>query len=397
MRAGMDSMVKALMVRACAAFVGVVCMAPCASAQPGGGPPPATVIVDSARMEVVEQWREVTGSLRTARRSVVAAEESGRVVELCCMEGDSVTGGQVMARLDDTLARIAVDSAEAAYLSRQAEVSEWEAEVERARLDLDRVERAAELRSANQREVDEARQSMAARLARLERAQAELSAAESARATARERFADMTIEAPFDGRIVRRMTESGQWVDAGGAVVEIVSLDEIEAWLDVPERYLARLLEGSQTVRVRIEALGEEVELPVTAVVPQADELSRLFPVRVALSNAEGRLRPGMSAVGLIPTGQSEPALTVAKDAMLRDDAGEFLYWNAGGVAAVARVERLFAVGDRVAVRAARLPPGAEVVIEGNERLFPGQPLIVQGGGGEGGGGRGGARSAQGG
>ena len=121
------------------------------------------------------------------------------------------------------------------------------------------------------------------------------------------------------------MTDAGQWVDEGGGVVELVALTEIEAWLDVPERLIDRLTEGESTVRVRVTATGEEVDAEVIAVVPEADELSRLFPVRVAMDNADQRLKPGMSVIGLTPTGITEPSLTVPKDALLRDDAGEFL------------------------------------------------------------------------
>ena len=310
-----------------AACVALTCaIASYAFAQPGGGPPPASVIVDSARMEPVEQWREVTGTLRTTRRSLVAAEAEGRVVSLCCLEGASVSAGQEIATLDDTLARIAVRSAEATQRSRAAEVAEWSAEAERARLDLERVLRATELRSANQRELDDARQSLASREARLQRAEAELAQAEAELARVRERQSDMTITAPIAGRIVRRMPDAGQWVDEGGGVVELVALTEIEAWLDVPERLIDRLTEGESTVRVRVTATGEEVDAEVIAVVPEADELSRLFPVRVAMDNADQRLKPGMSVIGLTPTGITEPSLTVPKDALLRDDAGEFLY-----------------------------------------------------------------------
>jgi membrane fusion protein (multidrug efflux system) len=131
---------------------------------------------------------------------------------------------------------------------------------------------------------------------------------------------------------------------------------------------------------VRVDAAGLEVESSLTGLVPDVDELSRLAPVWVRMDNRDGTIKPGMSVVGLVPTGRMAMRLTVHKDAILRDDAGEFVYFNAGGRAAPARIERLFAVGDRVAIRDGALPPGAELVVEGNERLFPGQPLNVTNG-----------------
>ena len=61
-----------------------------AVAQPPGGFPPSPVVVDAARMETVEQWREVTGELRAVRRALLAAEEEGLVVEVVHEQGDAV-------------------------------------------------------------------------------------------------------------------------------------------------------------------------------------------------------------------------------------------------------------------------------------------------------------------
>ncbi len=111
---------------------------------------------------------------------------------------------------------------------------------------------------------------------------------------------------------------------------------------------------------------------------PEADRLSRLVPLRVVLPNEKELLRPGMSITGLVATGKSAPTVTVSKDGVLRDDAGEFLFFDAGGSAVPVRVRTRFGIGDRVAVEA-NLPPGANVIVQGNERLFPGQPVMVVG------------------
>ncbi|MEL7484888.1 MAG: hypothetical protein AAFN41_11100, partial [Planctomycetota bacterium] len=81
----------------------------------------------------------------------------------------------------------------------------------------------------------------------------------------------------------------------------------------------------------------------------------------------------------------------VHKDAILRNDAGEFVYTagpnprGEGLVAMPMQISRLFAVGGRVAIRRGGLSEGTQVVIEGNERMFPMQPLMVQGEGSSGG------------
>jgi RND family efflux transporter MFP subunit len=234
----------------------------------------------------------------------------------------------------------------------------------------------------NEREIDQARTDLQAAEARLAAAEADVVLSEVLVDLAETRLEDMVVKAPFAGRVVRRNAEAGQWLGGGDPVAEIVSLETVEAWIDVPERLVARLTQEGSRVRVRIPATGDEVEAVSFTIVPDADPRSRLFPVRIVLENAEERLRPGMSALGLTPTGVTEAMLTVHKDAMLRDDAGEFVYFavpgqEGGYAAAPARVTRMFGAGDRVAIRAGAIPPGAMVVVEGNERMFPMQPLNI--------------------
>lgn len=349
--------------------------------QPGGGPPPASVVVDAARTETVEQWREVTGELRAVRRTLLAAQEEGFVVDVLKQEGDRVSAGETVARLHDVRARLDVDRATADVAARKAMVDQRDADAEKTRRDLERIEEMVARGAGNERERDNARTDLKTAVARLEQAKAELAAAEAQLGLASQRLRDMAIDAPFAGVLVTRRSEVGQWLKRGDSVAEIVAMDQIEAWLDVPERYIDRLARPEQRVQVRVAALGRTFEAPVVAIIPDADRLSRLYPVRARMRNDDERLRPGMSVTGQVPTGTSEPTMTIRKDAVLRDDAGEFVYFDDGGVAAVARIQVLFAAGDRLAVRSARLAPGTLVVVEGNERLFPSQPLMIREGG----------------
>ena len=375
------------------ALLAVSCFAATTYSQ--GGPPPAKVRLDDVRQEAVERWREVTGELRAVRRSIVAAEEPGQIVDLPVEAGDRITSGQVIARLDDALARLEVERATALVQTREAIVAERIATLEKSQRDLARIEDSFARAGAAQIEIDEARTNKANAEARLLQARADVAWARADLRSAAKRFEDMTIEAPFDGVAVSRRTELGQWVREGDAVIELVALDALDAWLDVPEAFAARLFpkDGhSPEVVLRVPALrasgiDETIRATVSSVIPAADPLSRLFPVRVRLQNKPvvasadasngGPLRPGMTVVGLIPTGETTLALTVHKDAILRNETGPFVYFDGGGVAAIAPVRIDFAVGQRVVVQSPALQPGMKVVIEGNERMFPGQPLLV--------------------
>ena len=343
------------------------------------GPPPAKVVVDAVRFEVIEQRRPVTGQLVAARRSVVAAQEEGIVIEVSVREGDTVKVGQVLARLDSARATISLAQAEANEAAAEALVRQREAALGQAQRDLARFESAADQRSASQQEIDTARSIRDGTLAALEQAKALNASAVQRVAFARRRLDDLSIVAPFSGVVVTKRTELGQWLDSGDAVIELVDLDSIEAVLDVPERFVDRLSRETASVQIRIIAIDEVMKAPITRIVPVADGVARMFPVRVALNNESRRLRPGMSVTGLIPTGTNEQTLTVHKDAIMRDTGGEFVFFDNDGHAATARVRILFGAGERVAISSPQLSPDALVVVEGNELLSPGQALTILG------------------
>ncbi|MBC7771215.1 MAG: efflux RND transporter periplasmic adaptor subunit, partial [Pyrinomonadaceae bacterium] len=353
--------------------------------QPGGGP--TMVIVDAVRRETIEQFREVTGELRPLHQTVLASQENGRVIEVLPREGDLVKLGDVVARIDDSLAKLELARAEALVAKWEADSAERQADLEKRDRDLKKFELASSRAGASDTEVADAKSALAVATAKVNQSKAEHASAVAELGLVRRRVEDMTIKAPIGGRISSRRTEVGQWLEKGDPVVEIVQLETIEAWLDVPESIVARLQrsmnakgagsESAMKIQIEIPGLGEVRTGELTGIIPRADSMSRLVPARITLLNKDELIRPGMSITGLVPTGTNEPTLTIHKDALLRNDAGAYVYSNAGGVSQIVRVEVLFAVKDRLAVRAERLEPGTEVVVEGNERLFPGTPLAT--------------------
>lgn len=371
-----------------------------------GGPPPARVTTDKVRLETVERWREVTGELRAPLRSTLATQRAGLVVQLNVEAGDRIEAGRVVAKLDDRTARLEVEQAEAKLATSQANAVEREALMEKARRDLQRMDTSFNKAGATQSELDDARSNLAIAESRIAQSRTEIAHSQAEVRLAQKSLDDLTIKAPFSGTIIAKRTEVGQWVTEGGAIAELIALDMIDAWLDVPEGLAERLRPGlvpapeagsasaaepaadPSMVQIRLPSLASLTEnspdyilAPVAGIVPSGDPRSRLFPVRVRLENKDNRLKPGMSVVGLVPSGDAEQALTLSKDALLRNETGPFVYYSNNGVAAIAPVTVLYGASTggaerRLVVRSPMLSEGVEVVIEGNERIFPGQPLI---------------------
>ena len=346
-----------------------------------GGPPPANVMVDTVKAEELVRQRVVTGEIRSRLTSALASQVEGFVVELRVDAGDVVKAGDVIARLDDARAKIEVDRARAELEFARSVVAQREVERDNAARDLDRVEQLSELGSSGVSQLDSAKTLVASREALWAQANAEVVSAESDLALMERELADMTVEAPFDGRVTMKHSEVGQWIGRGDALVTIVSLTKLEARIDIPEDVYSAVVDAQEhegKIEMMLPAIDGRVFGMISSILPSADSLSRLFPVRIMVDDPDSKLRPGMSLSAWVPTGEPGEFVTVHKDAIVRTATGEVVYWSNDGVSAIAPITRLFAVGDRVAIRSAVLRDGMSVVVSGNERMFPGQPLMVQ-------------------
>jgi RND family efflux transporter MFP subunit len=165
-----------------------------------------------------------------------------------------------------------------------------------------------------------------------------------------------------------------------------VKIDPIEVRVSLPENYVTRLSLGT-SARVDIDAIPSRTFVgSVTAIVPQADEKSRTFPVRIRLKNelqADGTplLKPGMFAKVELPVDQRRQVMLVPKDALVLGGPQPVVY-VVGQDAKTKKstvqpvpVQLGVAVGSWIEVRG-QLEIKQQIVIEGNERLRPGSEVI---------------------
>ncbi len=345
---------------------------------------PAVVIVDAVRLESVQQHRRVTGELRAVRRSSVATREAGLVIEVPVREGMRVKAGDVLARLDSGILQLEIKRAEADEAAAAGIVDERNANRSWRERELELYKQSAARGASNVKELLDAEST--ATIARTRVLQAErLAGVAAARVELlKRRLADMTVRAPFDGVVLARRAELGEWVGEGDPLVELVSVGEVEAWIDIPQRYFAAVAQQQIEITISIDSIQERAGADRLRIIPQVDRRSRSFTVVVRFPDHGGRLTPGMSLSAWVPTGGRFDALTVSNDAVLRNDVGAYVYVARGGgsgtpdQATPANVRVRFPVDDRIVVESAALQPGDLVVVEGNERLFPGAPVIPQ-------------------
>lgn len=343
--------------------------------------PPTPVRVEAAALVEMQQMRRVNGEVRTRQRSLVAVREAGIVVEMMVREGDRVTRGAPLAQLDvvrlaDELAILDAEREEAL-----AALLEQQATLDRAERDVLALEGLAERDAVKPKELADAKSQVAIDKARLARSRAALQLLDARKKQWEQRVSDMQPKAPFDGVVVARHTDLGAWLGAGDTLVELVADTDLEAVIDVPQGDYAAVLDTGAPIE--IEVGGMRITSSDWRVVPTISSQGRTFPLHARLP-AGTLVAPGMSVVAEVPTSTRAPQLVVSRNALLRGLTGFHVFVarpgpgeGAAPVAGIAPVDVLFYQGDFAAVRFGAVQPGDLVVVEGNERLYPGAALAL--------------------
>lgn len=244
---------------------------------------------------------EVAGFTEPYRDVDVAASEMGRLVTITVSEGQRVTAGQVLARLDDDVLRATVEVARANRESA-GRLEAAEAELRLCRESLDKLEELSARHHATQREVDRARTQVEVAEARLKATQQELTVKSLELERSKKQLEQRYIVSPIAGLVTQRFKDEGEFVSPSDPVViRVVQLDPLLVVFAVPVAQ-ARPLFAAQTVRVRVESVAAPLEGVVEFVSPTVDAQSGTTRVRVRLPNPNENIRSGITCYLLLPS-----------------------------------------------------------------------------------------------
>lgn len=348
----------------------------CAAALPAAAQGrPALVGVDEVAVTAVSQTFPVLGRMVARKSGIVATRVRGPVAELKVAVGDRVETGDVIALLDVSQLRWQRELRAAEFAEKNAELETEQARLnmvnqELRRLDRLRTNKSAAFRVAqfDDKTVEAAMigSGVAEARARVKQAEADLELVEIDLENAR-------IRAPYPGVITRLHTEAGAYLSVGDPVVAMLDDADLEIEADVPVDRIAALSPG-RIVDVNID--GEARQVMVRAVVPEENPLTRTRAVRLTpkFGTNGGQFAANQSATVHVPIGKSREAVTVHKDAVLNRGGGHMVFVVTDGKAMPRPIVLGEAVGGRFEVQRG-LQKGDVVVIRGNERLRPQQPV----------------------
>lgn len=291
-------------------------------------------------------FTEVQGDVATKENILIYPEFSGLLREVYVKEGQKVTKGTILARIDD------------GGLSSQ--LAQIEAQATLAKTTFERQKRLWE-------------QNIGSEIQYLE-AKTTYDAAQNSVNQIRTQVGKTVVRAPFTGVIDQVISEQGVVVNPGqNALFRLVNLDNMYVLASVPENYLGKIKTGTSVI-VEIAAIGKQFEGVVRQVGNFINPDNRSFQIEVALPNKEGQIKPNLIATVRLNDYTAENAIIVPENTIQQNSQGQTLVYlfekesDSTGVAKRVIVETGYTYRQDIEILSG-LKPGDQVIVEGGRNL----------------------------
>jgi RND family efflux transporter MFP subunit len=340
-----------------------------------------------------------SGYITPRRRATIAAKITGRVTGVFFDEGTRVAQGQLLATLDDSDVKRALDSAVADRDASQAAIADYEVQLKNARILLHRAEQLQRAGVQTQEALDNATTAVDSLKAKIALAKQQVASAESRIAVAQQAVDNCTIRAPFAGIVVSKDAQVGEMVSpisAGGGftrtgIATIVDMKSNEIEVDVNESYIAKVKQGQQVTATLDAYPDKPIPSKVRTVIPTADRQKATVKVRITILNLDRYdfILPDMGVkVAFLeeekpsPSAKNkdkspQPVAYIPKAAVRSDSSASFVYLFREGKVERRAVNLGVDRGTDVAVLAG-VTPGDALVVKGPENLHDGDKVEIR-------------------
>ena len=296
-----------------------------------------TTIYDRINLPgVIEPWEKLS----------VLAKIHGTVVKVEVNEGETVTKGQVIARIDTDDFRIAVDSARATY----------------------------ELATAQHKRLASLFDEGIVPEAEIEKLEAQVKTSKASLENAELMFTRCTITAPISGVIRRLDATEGLLLNVSDPVAEILQVDKVKAVVGIPESDVA-LVRDIKDVTLTIQALdNKEIVGRHHFLASSPENDARLYRLELAIDNEDNLIMPGMFFRAQLVKRVITDAVAVPLFTVIKREDQQFVFVEEDGVAKKLPVELGIMEDWRVQITKG-LSPGSRVVVEGHRDIDHGNKL----------------------
>lgn len=334
---------------------------------PGGGAVPVSLA--AAVRQDVPVTLDGLGTVQALQSVVIRTQVDGQLLELPFEEGQEVTKGTVLARIDPRSYQAALDQA----LAKKAQD---EALLANAELDLQRYQRLASAQGISRQQQDTQRALVAQYEAQIRADQAAIDAA-------RTTLSYTTITAPIDGIAGLRQVDAGNIVHPGDAngIVTIAQIRPIAVVFSLPQQALpqlrAALAEGDVAVEATPAGASEAQHGRLLMLDNQVDPATGTIKLKAAFDNHDLLLWPGAFVSVRLQVATLRNALVIPLAAVQRGPDGTFAFVARPDGTAGMRPLKLERASGTLAVIAEGLSPGERVVASGATRLYDGVAIAT--------------------
>jgi membrane fusion protein (multidrug efflux system) len=297
--------------------------------------------------ETLDDRIAVTGTISPNEQVDLQSEVPGKIVKIYFHEGDRVSRGKLLVKIND---------------------ADLRAQLQRA-IYQKQLATAKEARQRQLREKDAVSQ------AEYDVAINELNTATADIALITAQIAKTEIRAPFSGVVGLRQVSEGSYISPTTKIATLNNTDPVKIDFSVPEKYFSIVRRGSE-VSFTIQGADGRYTGRVYAVEPKIDQETRTLQVRALCANGNGRIFPGSFAQIDLVLKKIDGALMVPTEAVVPELQGKKVFVSKDGKAEPRKVE----VGirtDKTVQVISGLAPGDTVITTGILQVKPGSPLKI--------------------
>lgn len=357
----------------------------------------------------IQEKLSISGPVSGTDSAEVVSKLHAEILEILVKEGDKVTEGQVLARLDPTDAQKEVDIAQNAYDLAVANQEEAQIEAENgyakaiqdeqaAKLDFDRKSvlyqggdiALAELEAARDK-LNDARRQISTYTLENGRAIAnksyglQVKNAEFELEQKKKQLTETEITSPIDGTVVRVNSRVGRFadtVDNDKPLFAIDNLENLEMKINVSEYSIGKVSVG-QTAKISADILDGEVEEGViTAISPTGEEkgggsTERVIPTTIQIKDTDTKLIAGITARAEIVLNEASDVWVVPISAVIQDETGSYLVTVENNTVKRLPVEIGVESDIQMEIKGEGLSEAVSYIVSADAAMQDGTPVVV--------------------
>lgn len=316
---------------------------------------PVLITAEVIKDSIFKHYVEVQGNVETDQNVVLNAEYSGVLTNVYVKEGQRVSKGQRLARIDDG--------------GMGSQVAQQEAQLALAKTTFERQEKLWNQKIGSEIQFLQAKTNY--------------EAAKNATQQMRSQLGKTVVTAPFSGVVDEIISDPGQVVIPGQTpIIRLVNLSDMYVKASIPETYLKNIKKGTQ-VKVNLASINQEFTGTVRQVSNYINPNNRSFDIQIEIPNKDGLVKPNLIATVKVNDYSAENTITVPENILQENAEGEtiaFLYQPINDSVGVAKRVILvtgLSYENHTEVKSG-LKKGDTIIKEGAKTLRDGQKVTIK-------------------